>query len=257
MLRKTIQAFVGTVFLVGMLFKFMHWPGAGPLLLFSTFGMAVLLLDRIIQHRKPKLLSRHNIACLLGIIYIFAIAFKVMHLPGAGVMLIVSMLGFTLALMEFAFSMRQSNYAILPFLFSLTLLFALFKIMHWPMPPYVLYGSYFIFAGLLPILLFMRGRKLKSSHGDISQHFMALGLLTFVLFLVEAKLHFYPECWGSEVYQQRIVQTLLIAGIILFIQITPRMSLIKSTFKNEYRLLKALQGMYLIVLVMMTLLARQ
>jgi hypothetical protein len=257
MLRKSIQALVGTVFLFGMLFKFMHWPGAGPLLLFSIFGMTLLLLDRIIQHRNPKLLSRHNISCLLGVIYICAIAFKVMHLPGAGVMLVVSMVGFTLVLMEFAYSMRKSNYAILPFLFSLTLFFALFKIMHWPMPPYVLYGSYFIFAFLLPVLLFMRGRKLKSSYGDISQHFMALGLLTFVLFLVEAKLHFYPECWGTEVYELRIVQTLLIAGIILFIQMTPRMALIKSTFKNEYRLLKSLQGMYLIVLVMMILLSRQ
>jgi hypothetical protein len=257
MLRKTIQALVGTVFLVGMLFKFMHWPGAGALLFSSILAMAVLLLDRIIQHRKPILLSRHNIACLLGIIYIFAIAFKVMHLPGAGVMLVVSMVGFTLVLMEFAYSLRQSNYAILPFLFSLTLFFALFKIMHWPMPPYVLNFSYFVFAGLLPVLLFMRGRKLKSSHGDISQHFMVLGLLTSILFLVDAKLHFYPECWGTELYQLRIVETLLFAGIILFIQITPRMALIKSTFKNEYRLLKALQGMYLIALVMMILLARQ
>ena len=253
MLRKSIQALVGTVLLVGMLFKFMHWPGAGPLLLSSILAMAVLLLDRIIQHRKPKLLSRHNISCLLGIIYIFAVSFKVMHLPGAGIMLVLSMVGFTLVLLEFAYSMRKSNYAILPFLFSITLFFALFKIMHWPIPPYALYGSYFVFAFLLPVLLFMRGRKLKSTHGDISQHFMALGLFTLVLFLVDVKLHFYPECWGTEAYQLQIVQFSLFAAIILLIQLTPRMELIKSQFKNEYRLLKFLQGVYLIILVMMVL----
>ena len=257
MLRKTIQALTGAIIVVGMLFKFMHWPGAAAILYSSLFGMALLLLDRIIKHRSPKLLSRENLACTLGIMYLLAIALKIAHLPGAGLMLILSLLGFTLVLIEFAYSMRKSNYAILPLLFSITLFFALFRIMHWPEPPHALYGSYFIFAILLPVLLFLRGKKLKSTHSDISQHFVVLGLLTLFLFLIEAKLHFSPESFGTELYQLRIVQTLFFAGIIFFIQITPRQELMKSMLKNDYKLLKFLQGIYLILLVMMILVSRQ
>ena len=256
MLRRIIQVLVGIVFMLGLLFKFMHYPGAGALLISSMLGMALLLVDRIMQLRSPKLWSSHNISCLLGIIYLFAIAFKVMHLPGASLMLIISMLGFTAILIEFAYSMRQSNYAILPFLFSITLVFALFKIMHWPQPLYVLYGSYFSFAIILPALLFSRGQKLKRIHGALSKHFLILGLLALGLLALEVKLRFYPELWGTEVYQLRIVQALLFVGIVLFVQKILQFGPFKSSFENDYKLLKCLQGIYLIMLVMMVLVAR-
>ncbi|MDC1266863.1 hypothetical protein N8Z75_02685, partial [Crocinitomicaceae bacterium] len=118
MLRRIIQVLVGIMFMLGLLFKFMHYPGAGVLLISGILGMTVLLLDRIIQHRAPTFLSRHNISCMLGIIYLLAVAFKVFHLPGTGIMLIISMIGFTIVLIEFAYSIRQSKYAILPALFS-------------------------------------------------------------------------------------------------------------------------------------------
>ena len=132
--------------MLGLLFKFMHYPGAGVLLVSGIFGMVVLLLDRIIQHRAPTFLSRHNISCMLGIIYLLAVAFKVFHLSGTGIMLIVSMIGFTIVLIEFAYSIRQSKYALLPALFSITILFALFRIMHWPEIPHVLIWFLFYFC---------------------------------------------------------------------------------------------------------------
>ena len=114
MIRRSIQALVGIVLVIGLVFKFMHYPGAAALLGSAILGMAVLLLDRIIQHRAPKLMSRHNISCMLGIIYLLAVAFKVFHLPGAGIMLMTSMVGLTIVLIQFAFSIRSSKYAILP-----------------------------------------------------------------------------------------------------------------------------------------------
>ena len=98
-------------------------------------------------------------------------------------------LSFTLA--EFAFSIRKSVYAILPLLYSITLFFVLFRILHWPEPPYVLYGSYFVFSILAPILLFLRSYKLKNTEPNLSSHFMVLSALSFVLFLVEFKLKLY------------------------------------------------------------------
>ena len=64
MIRRSIQALVGIVLVIGLVFKFMHYPGAAALGS-AILGMAVLLLDRIIQHRAPKLMSRHNISCCL------------------------------------------------------------------------------------------------------------------------------------------------------------------------------------------------
>ena len=234
----------------------MHYPGAGVLLVSGIFGMVVLLLDRIIQHRAPTFLSRHNISCMLGIIYLLAVAFKVFHLSGTGIMLIVSMIGFTIVLIEFAYSIRQSKYALLPALFSITLLFALFRIMHWPEIPHMLYGSYFIFAIVLPALLFSRGQALKKTHGKLSKSFLMLGLLTLVLLAVEIKLRVYPEALGIAIYQIRIVQTALVAGIVLAAQKTIQAGPIVDKKTHDYQMLRFLQGAYLIMLVMLVLVAQ-
>ena len=234
----------------------MHYPGAGVLLVSGIFGMVVLLLDRIIQHRAPTFLSRHNISCMLGIIYLLAVAFKVFHLSGTGIMLIVSMIGFTIVLIEFAYSIRQSKYALLPALFSITILFALFRIMHWPEIPHVLYGSYFIFAIVLPALLFSRGQALKKTHGKLSKSFLMLGLLTLVLLAVEIKLRVYPEALGIAIYQIRIVQTALVAGIVLSAQKTIQAGPIVDKKTHDYQMLRFLQGAYLIMLVMLVLVAQ-
>ena len=256
MLRRIIQVLVGIMFMLGLLFKFMHYPGAGVLLISGILGMTVLLLDRIIQHRAPTFLSRHNISCMLGIIYLLAVAFKVFHLPGAGIMLITSMIGFTIVLIEFAYSIRKSQYALLPALFSITILFALFRIMHWPEIPHVLYGSYFIFAIALPALLFSRGQALKKTHGKLSKSFLMLGLLTLVLLAVEIKLRVYPEALGIAVYQLRIVQTALVAGIVLAAQKTIQAGPIIDKKTYDYQMLRFLQGGYLIMLVMLILVER-
>ena len=256
MLRRIIQVLVGIVFMLGLLFKFMHYPGDGVLLVSGIFGMVVLLLDRIIQHRAPTFLSRHNISCMLGIIYLLAVAFKVFHLSGTGIMLIVSMIGFTIVLIEFAYSIRQSKYALLPALFSITILFALFRIMHWPEIPHVLYGSYFIFAIVLPALLFSRGQALKETHGKLSKSFLMLGLLTLVLLAVEIKLRVYPEALGIAIYQIRIVQTALVAGIVLSAQKTIQAGPIVDKKTHDYQMLRFLQGAYLIMLVMLVLVAQ-
>ena len=256
MIRRSIQALTGIVLVIGLVFKFMHYPGAAVLLGSAILGMTALLLDRIIQHRAPKLMSRHNISCMLGIIYLLAVAFKVFHLPGAGIMLMTSMVGLTIVLIQFAFSIRSSKYAILPALYSITLLFALFRIMHWPEIPHVLYGSYFIFAIALPFLLFSRGQELKKTHGPLSKNFLMLGLLTLVLLALEIKLRVYPEVWGTPIYQLRIVQTALVSAIILAAQKTIQSGPAVDKKTYDYQILRFVQGAYLILLVMLILVAR-
>ena len=127
---------------------------------------------------------------------------------------------------------------------------------HWPEIPHVLYGSYFIFAIALPALLFSRGQALKKTHGKLSKSFLMLGLLTLVLLAVEIKLRVYPEALGIAIYQLRIVQTALVAGIVLAAQKTIKAGPIIDKKTYDYQMLRFLQGGYLIMLVMLILVER-
>ena len=256
MLRNRLYLLVGATLVVGLLLKFMHWPGAGTMLITSLGGIAIALLEYAIRNRKSKLLTRNIIYPLLGVVYVLGILFKVMHLPGAGIMLVVSMIGLSFALAEFAFSIRKSVHAILPLLFSITLFFVLFRILHWPEPPYVLYGSYFVFAILVPVLLFLRGYKLKNTESNLSSHFMVLAALSFILCLVEFKLKLYPEGLGMEKYMHYILDVLLLSGLLLYIRKTLQIEQLKLKFQNDHKLLQCLGGIYLIQLVILVLVSK-
>jgi hypothetical protein len=253
MLRNLSHLFVGATLIVGLLFKFMHWPYAGGLLIVSLGVIAVLLFEYAIRNRKSKLLSRNIIYPLLGVVYVLSILFKVMHFPGANKMLIVSIIGLSFALVEFAFSIRKSVFAILPLLFSITLFFALFRILHWPEPPYVVYGSYFLFVVLVPVLLFFRGSKLKNTESNISSHFMGLSALSFILCVVEFKLKLYPEGLGMEKYVHSILTVFLLSGLILYIRKIIQIQHLKLKFQNDYKLLQCLVGIYMIILTIFIL----
>ena len=253
MLRNLSHLFVGVTLIVGLLFKFMHWPYAGELEIASLCGITILLFEYAIRNRKSKLLSRKIIYPLLGVVYVLSILFKLMHFPGANNMLIVSILGLSFALAEFAFSIRKSVFAILPLLFSITLFFVLFRILHWPEPSYVLYGSYLLFVILVPVLLFFKGSKLKNTESNISKHFMGLSALSFILCVVEFKLKLYPEGLGMEKYVHSILTALLLSGLILYIRKTLQIQQLKLKFQNDYKLLQCLVGIYMIILTILIL----
>ena len=109
----------------------------------------------------------------------------------------------------------------------------LFRILHWHEPPYVLYGSYFVFTILVPVLLFSRSYKLKNTEPNLSSHFMVLGALSFILFLVEFKLKLYPIVLGMEEYMHYILDVLLLSGLLLYIRKTLQIEQLKLKFQNH------------------------
>ena len=254
MLRNISYTIVVTIFSIGLFFKFMHWPYAGEMLIASLVGISIALLEHVIINIKSKDL-RNIIYPILGIVYVLGVLFKVMHWPGAGNMLITSIIGTSIALAQFAFSIRNSVSAILPLLFSITLFFALFKIMHWPKPPYVLYGSYFAFTILVPVLLFSKGFKLKSSNTSLSNHFLMLGVLSIMLFIVEG-LNKATELekidWISLNYLW-LIGVLLFSSLVLVITKTLQIDKLKHQFKNDYQLLKCLKCIYMLILMLYVL----
>ena len=83
----------GIVFIIGVQFKVMHWPGAGPML-----GMGYLLLllvflpTLLIIHVKKAKLKSDKLIYILGtisiIIYGFSNMFKMFHWPGAAILML-------------------------------------------------------------------------------------------------------------------------------------------------------------------------
>jgi len=252
MLRNISYSIVVAILLIGLFFKFMHWPGAGAMLIASMVGIVIALLEHIISNIKSKDLIRNIIYPLLGIFYVLGILFKVMHWPGAGNMIIVSIVGISIALAQFAFSIRKSIYAILPLLGSIFWLFILFRILHWPEPPYILYGSYFAFSILVPVFMFSKWYQLKNSNISLSNHFLLLGALSIMLFIVES-LNKATELekidWISLNYLW-IIGVLLFSSLFMSITKTLKVAELKNKFENDYKLLKCIRIIYMLILVL-------
>ena len=255
MIRNIAHLFIGTILAIGYVFKFMHWPGAAALICTSLIGMVVLLIDFIFQNNSPKFLSRKLFTGLLGGIYVLGVLFKIMHYKGADILLVTSIIGLSIVLIEFAYSLRKTLTAILPLLFSITLFFILFKIVHWPKPPYVLYGSYFAFSILVPVFLFSKGFKLKTTNKSLSNHFSMIGSLSFTLLIFEVinKATQLGKIDWISLNNIMVIALVLFAALVVTITKTLQIQQLKDQFKNDYQLLQCLKGIYLIILVLFTL----
>ena len=82
---------------------------------------------------------------------------------------------------------------------------------------------------------------------------MALGALSFILFLVEFKLKFYPQVLGMEKYMHYILDVLLLSGLLLYIRKTLQIEQLKLKFQNDYKLLQCLGGIYMIGFLILVL----
>ena len=90
----TLGVISSVIFVLGVLFKFQHWPGAGialciSILLFACGYSPLLMIDRN-NFAKSSNHRMINLASMIAMIIIaISFLFKVMHWPGAGVGVIV------------------------------------------------------------------------------------------------------------------------------------------------------------------------
>ncbi|MEP7263281.1 MAG: hypothetical protein ABI772_02220 [Bacteroidota bacterium] len=82
---------------IGILFKFMHWPGAGMLIVLGTVLFSLLFLPMLFtikskekQNLKDKIIL--GTGSFIAILISLAILFKIMHWPGANMMGVISLL---------------------------------------------------------------------------------------------------------------------------------------------------------------------
>jgi len=257
MIRSTIELITGIIFLAGLTFKFVHYPGAALLLVLGLSLLSILLLTPFFKGSAKNPLSSlmYKLSIGNGTMYILGVLFKVMHWPGASFLIVVSMLSIAMLLAFSALKTRTWYYALLPLLFSITVLMALFKIMHWPQPNQLLFGSYFAFSVLLICVLLYRAQTLKKSEPSLVYTYSALSVLVFILFLIELKLKYATNLFELAENSTRLVQSFVLAAIVLGIQRMLLKSSNSPEIQNDFRILKTIQGIYLIMLIMMTLVA--
>lgn len=106
-------------FITGTVFKFNHWPGAGIIfvLAFAIFALLFLPLMSVLKMRENKG-TRNKIVLiagtLLGITAVLGVLFKVMHWPGASILMYVTVFGLMCAFIPLYFfsGIRNPEYKV-------------------------------------------------------------------------------------------------------------------------------------------------
>lgn len=121
----------GFSFILAVLFKVQHWPGAGWLLLFADFFfciLAVALLVNKMKYGHPERRSLYIIGILSAILYLAGLLFKFQHWPGAAWMLVIGSL--VLAVIVFPWytwaEWKDASYTHASFLFLVPVLVWIF-----------------------------------------------------------------------------------------------------------------------------------
>lgn len=80
-----------TAFIIGTVFKIMHWPGASILILLAIVTFSLVFLPIIYFLKSREAVNNREkavvaLACLTGIVFSLGILFKIMHWPGTNVL---------------------------------------------------------------------------------------------------------------------------------------------------------------------------
>ena len=87
-----------SLLIIGTIFKIMHWPGAGVMLVLSLFMLGAIYLPVFVMVKirdtrkagKNVNMPMYIFGLIAGIIFIAGAMFKIQHWPGAGVMITLS-----------------------------------------------------------------------------------------------------------------------------------------------------------------------
>ena len=95
---------------IGWLFKVLHWPGAGPLFNYGFLGFVLIFIPMLAIDRYKVNISKalsDKLRIILGffsaMVMGLAVLFKLMHLQGADILLIIGTLIFSFGFLPFLF----------------------------------------------------------------------------------------------------------------------------------------------------------
>jgi len=89
------------IFLLGILFKVMHWPGAGialavGLIMLGFIFLPSLIFAKISDDRGEGKRAAYLVGLFAGLFYVAGFLFKIMHWPGAGVIILLGLILFAM-----------------------------------------------------------------------------------------------------------------------------------------------------------------
>lgn len=97
--------------LAGALFKTMHWPGAGMLIVLGGFFFSLVFLPLLIALKMKDDASKvdkavFSLGFFLGMVMVTGLLFKLMHWPGANILMIGGTVSFTIVYVPVYFFSR-------------------------------------------------------------------------------------------------------------------------------------------------------
>jgi hypothetical protein len=175
-LMKTTMKITGNISLallgVGTVFKIFHWPGAGVSLLLGFLLLCAIFFPSAVylnyREREIKRLGLNLLILAGGIAFMTGVLFKVMHWPGAGILLFA---GWSVILMLFlplllfvklkeAPAGEQGMYVLGIASLMIFELSAMFKMFHWPGAGILmLLGSILLAGVFLPWFTWVKTKK--------------------------------------------------------------------------------------------------
>lgn len=252
MIRSILYLAILGITSIGLIFKFLHQPGAAVLLVTGYSAIIIAIFEYFIKNFKRSS-TLQFFAPILAIFFVLGVLFKINHWPYSNEMLLFSISSFSFVFINYAFKIRKSFHAILPLIFSVFFLMALLRVLRLPEPPYLLYGSYFVFVFLVPIITFLSAKNIIISNKKIGKNFLIISVISIVLCLIEYKIKFYPNLLGIHGVYNYVLKVILITCILLFIGRTLLFKNLKENYKLDHILLQFLGSSYLILMVILGL----
>lgn len=196
-IMKTIVKIIGVLSLimlaVAALFKIMHWPGAGIIMVLGFAFLCFLFFPSLVYtlYRETKSPLRglvHFSGFLGGSVFILSILFKIMHWPGANIMI---MSGIGILNLLFIPSLTISYYkkghkglAVLGGISGFIYINGiLFKMMHWPGASIQLVLGTILFTAIF-IPWYVKKSHRQSAHVKPDFIFIVIGLIYFNTFAI-------------------------------------------------------------------------
>lgn len=102
------------IFLMGVLFKVMHWPGAGIALSVGLFMLGIIFLPLLIfakisDDKGEGKRAAYLVGLFAGLFYVAGFLFKIMHWPGAGLIILVGLILFAMIFIPLFVIARYKN----------------------------------------------------------------------------------------------------------------------------------------------------
>ncbi len=190
---KTIGVIALALMAFGALFKIMHWPFAGPMLLLSFVFIIVVFFPTLLyimykEMSQKKQAAIYVVSFFSGITFMSGILFKIMHWPGAGVLLFAGISLITYVLIPLIIVLRTNKIkmnkpvfltGLLSIMIFLTGFF--FKIMHWPGAVVLLtFGGAALIIIFMPLFYYTEVRKSEKIRVDFL--FAIIAFTYFIIF---------------------------------------------------------------------------